>query len=344
MRRWIALRAGQTELAFRTLPRSPSLGPEWEVLQDHVARFRKLNASTKAWVISALSQMTLYEDCLRLSQGQALDLDRKQDGALAYEIGRSLQRVDVHHRLPVQLFEGILSSKADPYLRAACAIQFMVRGARYQSDAAMARGASNTGERLLKAEHAQPRDPFRHAIMCSRFFRADALVSVVHGGVRTPAQATELSRQWHEHAESLCDSSPEQRQLVRENKRLVVEASLKLATHNRNMDGSKFAQELIAIDGADPDCLAFVGDYWASRHNWQLASAYHLRAMRRGTVRSVVSAITAGDLLIKNGRNVAGLRAYQRALALDGRSITAQGRIRDLESSNKGIARGVIGE
>ena len=81
MRRWIALRAGQAEIGFRSLPRSPSLGPEWEVLLDHVARFRKLSAGTKAWVISALSQMTLYEDCLRLAQGQAFDLDRTHDAA-----------------------------------------------------------------------------------------------------------------------------------------------------------------------------------------------------------------------------------------------------------------------
>ncbi|MEO2219246.1 hypothetical protein ABGV49_19510 [Chromobacterium vaccinii] len=327
MRLWLALRAGESELSFRMLPTSRLPSDEWLALQDHVKKFDKLDTHIKPWLISTLAQLTLYEDCVKLAQGQDFDLDQTQDSALAYEIGRALQRIDFRHKLPIQIFKGILSGQADSYLRVASAIQFMVRGSRFKINASMAKKASQQGEKLLVAEHQAPRDPFRHAVMYSRFYRAEALVSAVHGSKWTPAEAIEKSDQWHTHAEFFSDHSPEHQQLLRENKRLVIEACLKLATRHGDDEGKKFAEKLIAFDGSDPDCLAFVGNYWLSQGNWRLASTYHLRAMRRGTVRSVLSAITAGDLLVHNGHQVTGLKAYQNALVLDARSITAQKRI-----------------
>lgn len=331
MRSWVALRAGRPELAFERLPTTPLAGARWQLLQHHVDQFNQLDTYDKAWVISTLSQLTLYHDCIQLAQGEEFDLDQTADAALAYELARALQRVEVGHALPVLLFKEILDGQADPYLRAACAIQFMVRGSRYVRDSSMAIAASQQGEALLMAEHAQPREPFRHAIMCSRFYRADALVRVIHGGPRSPAEAITLSWQWHHQAESLCDHTPEQLQIAKENKRLIVEASLKAATRAGLPEGEKFAQALMSLDGQDPDCLAFVGDFWLARGDWRLASAYHLRAMRRGTTRSVISAIVAGDLCIKHGLHAPGLKAYRHALRLDARSITARTRISELE-------------
>lgn len=343
MRRWVALRAGRPDLGFRRLPLAEGLGVEWRLLQDHVRGFSKLGACTRAWVISLLSQLTLYEDCVRLAEGLDFDPDRTPDAALAYEVGRALQRLDMHHRLPVRLFRAILSGSADPYLRAAAAIQLMVRGGRYEPDAAMAHKALRQGEEILAAERARPRDPFRHAMMCSRLFRAEALVSIVHGSVRTPSLAIDLCRLWHKHGETLADGSLEHLQLLKENHRLLIEASLKLATMRRDDDGTRHASALIQLDGADPDCLAFVGDYWAARGQWRLAASFHLRAMRRGTLRAVISAITAGDLFVRNGQHTAGLRAYHQALSLDGRSITAQDRIRAIAPSDGARERYVVG-
>lgn len=327
MRQWLALRAGRTELGFARLPLSAALPLQWKALQEMVRTFRSRSPHSKAWIVSALSQLTLYEDVLKLAQGLEFDVDRTADAALAYEIGRAVQRLDIRHSLPPELFEQILRSKADAYLRVACAIQFMVRGGRFERNAAMAKRASERGERLLKAEYSRPRDPFRHALMCSRFFRADALVSVIHGGPRTPGLATRLARDWHDRAQALCGDDPEQQQLVRENKRLVVEAALKLATHTGDPLGATFAQELLDVDGEDPDCLAFAGDYWAARGHWRQACALYLGAMRRGTVRGVISALAAGDLLAANGLKRQATQAYRHALALDARSITARQRL-----------------
>jgi hypothetical protein len=333
MRRWIAMRAGRDHLAFRTLPRRRGQGhqilsPGLEVLCDRVEHFSKLPSALRAWVFSTLAQLTLYEDCVRLAQGVSFDLERNHDASAAYEVARVLQRLDVKLNLPAQIFEGILHSSAvEPRLRVASAIQFMVRGVRYSPDARTALDATRKGEAILKREYRSPRDAFAHALMCSRFFRAEALVRVVHGGGRKPSEATELATLWHAESAAQCGQSRERQQLLRENHRLVVEAGLKLATRNRTLDGSSSANELLELDRFDPDVLAFIAEYWAARGDWRRATALHLQAMRLGTVRSVTSSIVAGDMLRANGKAGSALRAYRRAYELDSRSTTAEWRI-----------------
>jgi hypothetical protein len=337
MRQWLAVRAGRQSLAFARLPLSGTLPGRWQQLQRLVGRFPTLHSGRKAWVLSTLSQLTLYEEVVELAQGLELNLDLTSDAATAYEVGRALQRIDIAHSLPVTLFKQILQGNADTYLRAACAIQFMVRGSRYQRDASMALRASLRGERLLKAEAESPRDPFRHALMCSRLFRADALVRVVHGGSRSPAAAMQLARVWHDRAASLAGDDAERKQLARENLRLVVEAEVKHASFSREIGGEHFVRDLLQIDGTDPDCLAFAGDYWSKRDEWRKACALYFRSMRAGTVRGVQSAMTAGDLLAAKGRPPAAMRAWTWALLLDPRCVTARQRLQSIPMHDNDI-------
>jgi hypothetical protein len=338
MRQWLAVRAGRRSLAFARLPLSGTLPGRWQQVQRAVGRFSTFHSGRKAWVLSTLSQLTLYEDVVELAQGLEFNLDLTSDAAAAYEVGRAIQRIDIAHPLPVTLFKQILQGKAHSYLRASCAIQLMVRGSRYKRDASMALRASERGERLLKAEAASPRDPFRHALMCSRLFRADALVRVVHGGGRSPAAATQLARVWHDRAASLAGDDAEQGQLARENLRLVVEAELKLASLSREIGGERFVRELLQVDGTDPDCLAFAGDYWAKRDEWRRACALYFRSMRAGTVRGVLSALTAGDLLAAKGRTPEAKRAWTMALSLDHRCVSARQRLQSTPTHDNEVA------
>jgi hypothetical protein len=191
----------------------------------------------------------------------------------------------------------------------------------------MAQQACERGERLLQAEASRPRDPFRHALMCSRFFRAQALVIVVHGGRRTPAEATRLALDWHDHAEKQGGPQLEHRQLLAENRRLVLEAGLKLATRARDPKAASLSQDLLDLDGEDPDCLAFAAEGWTALGHWRHACALYLRAMRKGTIRGVMCGLEAAELLAHHGRAREAGRTWTRALALDRRCLPSRQRL-----------------
>jgi hypothetical protein len=294
-----------------TLP-SGSRTSEWQELLDRLERWSDQDVTARTTIVTLLTQLGFARHVLRLIPSPAAGDSQAQH--LAYEVARAGHQLNRISDAPFQVFEWLAANADHPMLRLLSALQFVSSQVREHSNAGLALRWLTVAGRLSDELTGPP------AIVHlgrSRFHRAAALYYVL---VRDLQQVAVHMTAALGHDDALADLDLDEvhRHYERENRRLVLEAMVKLDTMAHTAHAPATAVSQIAhLDPFDPDPGFTVGHFHESRSEWLDAAAAYLRAAAGGTVRGAHAAHRAGECLRRADQPDQARLAYRLCHDLD---------------------------
>ncbi|MER7848899.1 hypothetical protein ABTZ03_33735 [Kitasatospora sp. NPDC096077] len=298
--------------------------PGWQALGAALGNWQELDVPTRTTVVALLAQLGFHRYVVQLvPRPSAADSESEQ---LSYEVARAAHQYNRMSSAPMQIFSWLAEQAGSPVLRLLSALQFVsnqVREHRNTEEAAKWLAVSAELVERLKGP-----DWLVH-LGRSRFHRAAGLF---HTLTRDSAQAAAVMTAGLLADDELALALPRtdtatgvdafEAGLVvhyhRENRRLVLEALLKLDTLAGTSHAPKDAVgQLLALDPYDPDPNFTIGSYLERQGRVEEAAERYLDSAASGTVRGAHAACMAADCYEKLGNTDGATRARQLWRDLD---------------------------
>ncbi|NUT93070.1 MAG: hypothetical protein HOY78_13700 [Saccharothrix sp.] len=310
LRAQLARQARRDDLVAEGAEASPASG-RWRELAGESARWWAQPAERQVVLVELLTQLGLHRRVVEL-----VPVLRSTDSPrLAYEVARAGCELNRSSPVPLRVLRWVAEEATDPDLRVLAPLRLVSALSRARHDVDAAEHWLGVAEgRLVEVE-----PPWQAHLLRSRVHRAAALCRVVR---RDAAGCAERMRLAAHHDALLAKAADDD--LVRhyhvENRQLVLEASLKLAT----MTGVAHPDVAdVRLVRPDADLLHVLGEYHEKRDEPVEACDAYLAAARHGSVRGAVAAYRAGCLLERLGRREDAAEAFQLCLDLDPASLSA---------------------
>lgn len=284
----------------------------WRLLVERLDHWTDQDTDARTTIVALLTQLGFHRFAVRLVPRPPVGDRREQQ--LAYEVSRAAHQLNRMADPPFTIFGWLAANAEHPVLRLLSALQFVSNQVREHKNTARAKEWLGTAGRL-STELTGP-DWLVH-LGRSRHHRAAALYySLVR---QAPAAAKHLTTALH-HDDVLAElaTGEVQRHYQRENRRLVLEAAVKLETMSSGIATAPVnaLDQLADLDPFDPDTCFTIGAFHESRSRWAEAAEAYLRAAAGGTVRGAHAAYQAGRCLEKIDAERANL-AYGLCRDLD---------------------------
>jgi len=323
-RRSIVVRVGAGEYDCTSPLEVPkgSRTARWAMLCGWLEAWDDLTLARRACLVALLAQLNLFEHVVALADEVPAEPESDLEEHYVYEVARIVQRLDIHLPVPPELFTSLLEGGRSWRVKVACANQLMVRGSRYERNEALAMRGYETGLELL--EHAHGIDPFVAALMASRFWRAAALATTTFRSAVETDRAMSEAVVANARLQALARGAMNE-QLADEDTALVLIALVKVGTFRPEWsEAEEHARKLLELDPGEPNHLLNVGEMWRSRGRAYEAALIFAHGARLGTMFGALSGWNAGTTFEQCGDLRAALAAYELALELDGRMVSAR--------------------
>lgn len=297
-------------------PRQPDTPARdrWRFVADELAAWDEQPVERRVLLVQLLTQLGFLRRVVEL-----VPVLRTTDSPrLAYEAARAACELNRHSTVPLQVLKWVAEQATDPDLRVLAPLRLASAFSRARRDVDTAEGWLAVAQRRLDAV----RPTWLAHLLGSRKHRTAALCRVLR---RDPdGCAREMLLAAYHDARLGATGDELVRHYRVENRQLVLEASLKLATGS----GTAFADADEAWQVMpDADLLYVLGEYHESRDELARACQAYLGAARHGSVRGAVGAYRAGCVLDRMGRHDEARDAFRLCVDLDPASVSGAERL-----------------
>lgn len=301
----------------------------WQLLVSVCERWPELQTNERVNLMSLLNQLTLPRAVIKLARRWLpSSANSAGDQYLIYEVARARHRLEPHAADAIAVLDRLARGASLVELRTwACAqmIAHHVRVAR-RIDRAIEFVALGRGyeRQLLSSE-----SPALGLLIWSRFLRAAALLEFA---LRSEAvwRVLEEAQEAGDEMRRL-GRTPAMGQLADENRKVLLESRIKAAgTTSTEVSVDELIEELLYLDGRDPDSLLCCGDAVAKIGDLHRAAALYSSAGELGTVSAAIGWYRAGQCFEALRERKSALRCYTAALRIDPAGVEPAARLSEL--------------
>jgi tetratricopeptide (TPR) repeat protein len=280
-------------------------------------------------VVALLNQLSLPDVVAERIRRVRLTADPAQQ-ALAYEVARAAARCRPDAESAQRVLAWLSAKATDPLQRGAAVVQRIAGSLRFGGSATTQVDALVVEHMPLVEELAEDAT-WRGALVSSRLRRALGLYFVKRRELDRAEDAVERALAFNELVDRR-DDSDLVRQLAAEDRKIILESSLKLAAFAPAPDAEEVERRAEALAVHDPYCVhtwLCGGEAWAAVGELRRAAAAYEEAGELGSVAGAIGWYRAAQCWEQLAQPNESFRCLRRCVALDPLAVQPRERLRE---------------